>query len=71
MSISSDDYVIMRCDDELVNNSDYMKLQKLLSNAYKDKNIELYSNLSAQLQYIVELTSYHAAVHDAKQLFTI
>lgn len=64
-----EDFVATRCEEALTRDVRYMEMQRQLSIAYQERNIELYSNLSVKLQSIVETVVYQAAVHDVGKIF--
>jgi hypothetical protein len=65
-----DEFIAKRCEYALLNNLDYMDLQKKLVEACKNKDIDAYRELNISMEIIVRNTCYKAALNDKSILLT-
>lgn len=61
-------YISNRCDTLAAENPDYKKMQKELGEAEDKNDIERYSELSIQLEILVQQLCYTQGFKDAMQL---
>lgn len=59
-----ENYVVKRCEDELLKNNDYNELHKKLVEAYDNNDIETYSEIANEIQLLSACTSYRIATND-------
>lgn len=57
-------FIENRCEEALQKDGEYVKLQKKLSEAFRNKDIEQYCEISLKMQGVIELTSYRLACKD-------
>jgi len=65
-----ENYILTRCERKLSEDADYMNIQRLMKDAYRNNDLEHYSELSYKMQLIVEQISYKTAAHDLCELIT-
>jgi hypothetical protein len=59
-----DECILTRCEEVLLKNKDYNELQRKLSEAYKENDIDEYCELTMKIQIIIERTCYKLAAKD-------
>lgn len=65
-----DKYIELRCDDVLQRNERYIELQEQLAEAHSRNDIDKFSEISYQMQYIAVITSYKLALKDRHYVVT-
>ena len=59
-----EDFIAKRCEDELMNDNVYWFIQKQAIVAYREKDIEKYSEYNIILQSIIQKISYSKGFRD-------
>lgn len=70
MGNAFDEFIELRCDEALLANKEFRKLQIESDEAYKRNDLEKYYELSMQMLVIAESTSYKQAFRDYNSLLS-